>query len=75
MLNEEAEFFCLVSIVCQFYVFKIFDKNFKNSFDDAVSKLYLLICSPTKEIEVTTQSENLELRNLNNLIGNGIIDR
>ena len=27
LLNEEAEFFGLISIVCQFYVFKIFDKN------------------------------------------------
>jgi hypothetical protein len=65
LLNEEAEFFCLISIVCQFYVFKIFDKNFKKSFDDIKSNLFF--CKEKKK-------ESLELRNLNNLIGNGIID-
>jgi hypothetical protein len=37
LLNEEAEFFGLISIVCQFYVFKIFDKNFKKSFNNIKS--------------------------------------
>jgi hypothetical protein len=37
LLNEEAEFFGLISIVCQFYVFKIFDKNFKSSFSQIIS--------------------------------------
>jgi hypothetical protein len=36
-LNEEAEFFGLISIVSQFYVFKIYDKNFKKSFSQIYS--------------------------------------
>ena len=39
LFNEEAEFFCLISIVCQFYVFKIFDKNFKRSFNQIKSNM------------------------------------
>ena len=43
LLNEEAEFFSLISIVCQFYVFKIFDKHFKRSFDELKSNIFQLI--------------------------------
>jgi len=39
VINEEAEFFGLISIVCQFYIFKIFDKNFRSSFEDIKAKL------------------------------------
>jgi len=41
LLNEEAEFFGLISIVCQFYIFKIFDKNFKSSFNQIFSDFRL----------------------------------
>jgi hypothetical protein len=40
LLNEEAEFFGLISIVCQFFVFKLFDKNFKMSFNEIKLKLF-----------------------------------
>ena len=43
LLNEEAEFFCLISIVCQFYVLRNFDKNFKRSFEELKSNLYSLV--------------------------------
>jgi hypothetical protein len=39
LLNEEAEVFCLISIVCQFYVLKFFDKNFRKSFNEVISNL------------------------------------
>jgi hypothetical protein len=32
LLNEEAQFFYLISIMCTFYLFLIFDRNFKESF-------------------------------------------
>jgi len=48
LLNEEAEFFGLISIVCQFYVFKMFDKNFKWSFNDLKSKLFFCLFSIKK---------------------------
>jgi hypothetical protein len=75
LLNEEVEFFGLISIVCQFYVFKIFDKNFSTSFAHLKSLLGNLIYrkKETMKIPLTLQ-ENLELKNLKNLIGNGIKD-
>jgi len=42
LLNEQAEVFCLISIVCQFYVFKFFDKNFRKSFKETISHLNCL---------------------------------
>ena len=39
MINEEAEFFGLISILGQFYIFLIFDKNFCSSFNDLKRKL------------------------------------
>ena len=77
LLNEEAEFFGLISIVCQFYVFKIFDKNFKRSFNGLKSNVYYFLLRKERKMEAETSSviqENLELKNLNNLIGNGFID-
>ena len=38
LVSEEADVFSLVSIVCQFYIFKVFDKNFKISFSDLRQK-------------------------------------
>ena len=40
LVSEEAEFFSLVSIVCQFYIFKVFDKNFKASLQDVKERIY-----------------------------------
>ena len=34
LLNEEVDFFCLISIVGQFYVFKLFDKHFKRNINE-----------------------------------------
>jgi hypothetical protein len=45
LLNEEAEFFGLISMVCQFYVLKIFDKNFKRSLNEKKAKIYRYICN------------------------------
>jgi hypothetical protein len=38
LVSEEADVFSLISIVCQFYIFKVFDKNFKISFLDLRQK-------------------------------------
>jgi hypothetical protein len=73
-LNEEAEFFGLISIVCQFYVFKIYDKNFKNSFSQ-ISYNFVKIFSTKKKVEIINdQTFDAELINLKNLIGNGRMD-
>jgi hypothetical protein len=75
LLNEEAAFFSLISIVCQFYVFKSFDLNFKESYRDIKSRF-----NRTKKLEqIHTVSESvsrnaIELKNLNKLIGNRLID-
>ena len=74
LLNEEAAFFSLISIVCQFYVFKMFDANFKRSFNDIKSCLFAFICRCKQKRKSSTEQGSLELNNLDNLIGNGIID-
>jgi hypothetical protein len=38
LLNEEAQFFYLISIMCTFYLFLIFDRNFKESFHSRVKQ-------------------------------------
>jgi len=75
LLNDEAEFFNLISIVCQFYVFKIFDKNFKISLSDLKANLRHFIFKSKKSNNLNLAQEgNFELKNLNNLIGNGLLD-
>ena len=80
LMNEEAEFFCLISISCQFYVFRLFDKNFRTSFFDLKSKIFTNFgLGNESQQNSTTNSRSrdvtmIELRNLNNLIGNGLID-
>jgi hypothetical protein len=81
LVSEEAEFFCLISIVCQFYIFKIFDKNFKTSFQDLKHQLLsVVICKKFKFTQVRTMqimdtsTNDTELKNLANLIGNGLIN-
>jgi len=39
LLNEEAQFFNLISIMCTFYLLLIFDRNFKESFHSRVEQL------------------------------------
>jgi hypothetical protein len=39
LLNEEAQFFNLISIMCTFYLLLIFDRNFKESFHSRVKQL------------------------------------
>ena len=86
MMSEEAEFFCLISIVCQFYIFLMFDKNFKSSFGD-VKKRCMSFCWYESEKMNNGKAKNqssfqltrtaistIELKNVNNLIGNGLID-
>ena len=80
LVNEEAEFFSLISIVCQFYVFRIFDNNFRASFLDLKSRLlakFCFNCFGQDDKQISTPNSTVvtvELRNLNNLIGNGLID-
>ena len=80
LVNEEGEFFSLISIVCQFYVFRIFDKNFKASFLDLKARSCCCLLRNQRDHNAslsttpTRLSQQIELRNLNNLIGNGLID-
>ncbi len=75
LLNEEAESFSFISIVCQFYVFKMFDKNFKSSLNQLISKFCSFFTNEKKEDEIVyVENTNRELRNLKNLIGNGRMD-
>lgn len=80
LMGEEAEFFSLVSIVCQFFIFKVFDKNFKASCKDLKERFFSrLFCDQAKKVGGQTQQNNsagkvVELKNLTNLIGNGLID-
>jgi len=75
LLNDESEFLNLISIVCQFYVFKIFDKNFKISLSDLKANLRHFIFKSKKSNNLNLAQEgNFELKNLNNLIGNGLLD-
>jgi hypothetical protein len=81
LLNEEAEFFGLISIVFQFYIFKIFDKNFKSSFMQMISDFHVRIFRRQKsentlsnnreaqnEENIAYYTTNVDLKNLNNLI-------
>ena len=75
LLNEEAAFFSLVSITGQLYIFLIFDKNFKESFKDLANRLMLSFThSRSSQERRITNERPLELINLRNLIGNGLID-
>jgi hypothetical protein len=81
LLNEEADFFGLISIVFQFYIFKIFDKNFKSSFMQMISDFHVRIFRRQKsentfsnnreaqnEENIAYYTTNVDLKNLNNLI-------
>jgi hypothetical protein len=75
LLNEEAESFSFISIVCQFYVFKIFDKNFKASLNQVIAKFCSFFANEKKEDDIVyVENTNQELSNLKNLIGNGRMD-
>ena len=43
LINEEAEFFCLISIVFQFFIFRFYDKNFRASFLEVKSRFSLWV--------------------------------
>jgi hypothetical protein len=73
LINEEAEFFGLVSIVGQFYIFLIFDKNFSSSFNDLKLKLMGNVQKGDKN-EITIEMKTLDLKNIRELIGDGRID-
>ena len=64
LLNEEAEFFGLISIVGQFYVFKNFDKHFKRSFEQI--KLNFIRKKQQHEQTSSGRNSNIELRHVNN---------
>ena len=42
LINEEAEFFNLISIVVSFFIFKKFDHNFKDSWADLLHRFFIL---------------------------------
>ncbi len=69
LINEEAEFFGLISMACQFYVFKIFDRNFCSSFNDL--KWKLRSCFQKNETKVIY---TVELKHVRELIGDGRIE-
>jgi hypothetical protein len=61
--------------VCQFYIFKVFDKNFKASLQDVKHRIFArkkLINARKSPNDSSTNA--IELKNLANLIGNGLID-
>ena len=76
LINEEAEFFGLISISVQFFIYTIFDKNFKNSFND----LSFISCCrrrnvvdnprPRSNPNPRIRVETIALTNLNRPIGN-----
>ena len=72
LINEEAEFFSLVSMVFQFYIFIIFDRNFKESFNTLKTKIrsFLFCAVNTKKIKtnIVENAQTLYLINLKNLI-------
>ena len=72
LINEEAEFFGLISIVGQFYIFKFFDKNFSASLNDL--KRECVASLRKKDENESVIITTLELRNLRALIGDGRID-
>ena len=77
LINEEAEVFCLISIVFQFFIFRFYDKNFKASFLEIKSAFLAWISDIfciKRNFENNTTTQSLELTNLRNLIGNGLID-
>jgi len=83
IMSEEAEFFCLISIVCQSYIFIFFDKNFKASFKEIRAR-WTTPCwnrseaksdnDKNKVLNRINYANTSELKNLKNLIGNGLID-
>jgi len=72
ILNEEAQFFSLISIVCQFYIFVKFKRSFKSSLSDLFSRY--CATKPKNSPNNTSQLYSIELRNLNFLIGDGKIE-
>jgi hypothetical protein len=71
ILNEEAQFFSLISIVCQFYIFVKFKRSFKSSLSDLFARYFAH--KPKISPNNTSQLYSIELRNLNLLIGDGKI--
>jgi hypothetical protein len=71
ILNEEAQFFSLISIVCQFYIFVKFKRSFKSSLSDLFARYFAH--KPKISPNNTSQLYSIELRNINFLIGDGKI--
>jgi hypothetical protein len=69
LLNEEAEFFGLISIVFQFYIFKIFDKNFKSSFTQMIANVGVRFFRRQKSENISgqTSSNKREAQNEENI--------
>jgi len=61
LINEEAEFFGLISVASQFFIFLIFDKNFKASFVE------LGFCSFVCRREINRPMPNIQSIELGNL--------
>ena len=66
LLNEEADVFSLISIVCQFYVFKNFDKHFKRSFNEFKLHFRSFLCRLIFKQTFSHREVSIEMGNLNN---------
>ena len=60
--------------MCQFYIFVKFKKTFKSSLKDLVSRFSVCKRKAKKAPSTTSKMFTIELRNLNELIGDGKID-
>jgi hypothetical protein len=72
LINEEAQVFCLISIAFQFFIFRIFDKNFKTSFLELKQAGHLTFekyfcCKKTSNGSLP---QTYDLKNLRNFIEN-----
>ena len=72
-INEEAEFFSLISIVGQFYIFLSFNKCFRASLKEFFNRISYFNVSD-KKLDTSIMVTNIELKNLKNLIGDGKIN-
>ena len=67
LINEEAEFFSLISIVGQFLIFLRFNKNFRASFVNLFSR------RSNAKLNASVTISHIELKNLDRLIGDRLI--
>jgi hypothetical protein len=75
LVNEEMAIFSLISIVTQFYIFLMFDKNFRKSFIEIKARLFSInkhTLEKTASLSVNVPAHRF--KNLGSLFGNGLIE-